>query len=80
MLLNYIRKMLLMKDRSFLYELRPYLIYVKVGEKMFIFYIQVDNDKLYHGTEKRLSTVYFFLYLSIFLITIIFADDISTTV
>ena len=27
-----IRKMLLMKDRSFLYELRAYLIYVKVGE------------------------------------------------
>ena len=24
--------MLLMKDRSFLYELRAYLIYVKVGE------------------------------------------------
>ena len=27
-----IRKMLLMKDRSVLYELRAYLIYVKVGE------------------------------------------------
>ena len=26
-----VRKMLLMKDRSFLYELRAYLIYVKVG-------------------------------------------------
>ena len=30
-----IRKMLLMKDRSFLYELRAYLIYVKVGESVF---------------------------------------------
>ena len=27
-----IRKMLLMKDKSFLYELRAYLICVKVGE------------------------------------------------
>ena len=27
-----IRKMLLMKDRSFLYEMRAYLIYVEVGE------------------------------------------------
>ena len=28
--------MLLMKDRSFLYELRAYLIYVKVGEYPFL--------------------------------------------
>ena len=28
------RKMLLMKDRNFLYELRACLIYVKVGEKV----------------------------------------------
>ena len=27
-----IRKMLLMKDRCFLYELRAYLVYEKVGE------------------------------------------------
>ena len=33
----YIRKMLLMKDRSVLYELRAYLIYVKVGEKSFLY-------------------------------------------
>ena len=36
-----IRKMLLMKDRSFLYELRAYLIYVKVGEKNLFFYPQM---------------------------------------
>ena len=29
--------MLIMKDRSFLYELRAYLIYVKVGERSFIY-------------------------------------------
>ena len=29
--------MLLMKDRSFLYELRAYLIYVKVGERSFVY-------------------------------------------
>ena len=29
--------MLLMKDRSFLYELRAYLIYVKVGERSFLY-------------------------------------------
>ena len=29
-----IRKMLLMKDRGFLYELRAYLIYAKVGENV----------------------------------------------
>ena len=34
---NIIRKMLLMKDKSFLYELRAYLIYVKVGEKSFLY-------------------------------------------
>ena len=34
------RKMLLMKDRSFLYELRAYLIYVKVGERSFLIYAE----------------------------------------
>ena len=29
--------MLLMKDRSFLYELSAYLIYVKVGERCFLY-------------------------------------------
>ena len=31
-----VRKMLLMKNRSFLYKLRAYLIYVKVGERSFL--------------------------------------------
>ena len=35
-----IRKILLMKDRSFLYELRAYLIYVKVGERSFLYEVK----------------------------------------
>ena len=43
--------MLLMKDRSFLYELRAYLIYVKVGETgvvwpcLKVFWLSKDNSE-----------------------------------
>ena len=47
--------MLLMKDRSFLYELRAYLIYVKVEERSFMYelrayliYVKV-GEKLVHS-------------------------------
>ena len=39
---------------------------------MFIFGIQVDNDKLYHEIENRHSPIYSSLYLSIFLSLYIF--------
>ena len=57
--------MLLMKDRSFLYELRAYLIYVKVGERSFLYelraylvYVKVGEsaicaDKRYPGPPLR---------------------------
>ena len=46
---------------------------------MFIFGIQVDDDKMYRGIENRFSTVYSSLYLFIFLSSF-FVKDISTTV
>ena len=35
-----------MKDRSFLYELRAYLIYVKVGENSFL-YVRLEKFMIF---------------------------------
>ena len=54
--------MLLMKDRSFLYELRAYFIYVKVGERSFLYelrayliYVKVGENAYYRETVKEFS-------------------------
>ena len=47
---------------------------------MFIFGLQVDNDRLYRGIENRHSLIYSSLYLSIFLLSTFFVKDISTTI
>ena len=51
--------MLLMKDRSFLSELRAYLIYVKVGEIILLLkvvgYLQVQVDKQWYYYYEELQ-------------------------
>ena len=56
--------MLLMKDRSFLYELRAYLIYVKVGERKFLYelrayliYVNVGERSFLYELRARLIYV-----------------------
>ena len=39
--------MLLMKDKSFLCELRTYLIYVKLGERSFFYFIPSSESSAY---------------------------------
>ena len=59
--------MLLMKDRSFLYELSAYLIYIKVGERSFLYelrayltyvkvgerYMKVATDCIQQGLQYK---------------------------
>ena len=49
----YIRKMLLMKDRSFLYELRACLIYVKMGERSVLYGLRAYL--IYEKVEEKVS-------------------------
>ena len=71
-----IRKMMLMKDRSLLYELRAYLIYVKVREIRFLFelrayliYVKVGEIQLFPGSDK--PGMLFFLPINVKIPTIV---------
>ena len=57
-----IRKLLLMKDRSFLYELRAYFVYVK--EKRFPLNIQSNTESEF--LQCLLAAVVFFIAVSNF--------------
>ena len=62
-----IRQMLLMKDRSFLYELRPYLIYVKAGEK-------ISSERRSSGNKEHMkeTKIADSVLLSLFLLSLMF--------
>ena len=53
--------MLLMKDRSFLYERRAYLIYAKVGERGFLYELRPYLIYLKVG-EMKFPMILFLLY------------------
>ena len=61
--------MLLMKDRSFLYELRGYLIYAKVGERSFFYdlrayltYVEVGETSTLYLSASISVTMLFHCY------------------
>ena len=58
--------MLLMKDRSFLYELRAYLIYVKVGERSFLY--ELRAYLIYVKVGEKLVTSRHFPHRSVVLL------------